>query len=104
MQDYDREFILPLFIKVSQFLVPHCNHTPIEIEEIYDDYLFGVEASNEKATHALLVKELSLFKRVVINTDEVAKPLEWWKSNKARFLAMGNESNNFWQCMAFKSL
>jgi hypothetical protein len=89
MQDYDKEFILPLFINVSQFLVPHCSHTSIQIEKIYDDYLFGVEASNEKATHTLLMKELSLFRRVVINTDEVAKPLEWWKNNKAQFLAIG---------------
>jgi len=66
--DYDKlkEFILPLFIKFSQFLVPHCSHTFIQIEEIYDGYLFGVEDSNEKATHALLMKELSLFRRVVI--------------------------------------
>jgi hypothetical protein len=88
MQDYDREFILPLFIKVLEFWVPHCSHTSIEIKEIYDNYLFGVEASNEKATHALLVKELSLFGRVVTNIDEVANPLEWWKNNKAQFLAI----------------
>jgi hypothetical protein len=31
------------------------------------------------------VKELSLFGRVVTNIDEVAKPLEWWKNNKAQF-------------------
>lgn len=39
--DYDKlkEFILPLFINFSQFLVPHCSHTFIQIEEIYDGYL-----------------------------------------------------------------
>jgi hypothetical protein len=35
------------------------------------------------------MKELSLFRRVVINIDEVAKPLEWLKNDKARFLAIG---------------
>jgi hypothetical protein len=34
------------------------------------------------------VKELSLFRRVVINIDEVPKPLEWWKNNKTQFLAI----------------
>lgn len=63
-------------MKVSQFFTSHCNHTHVEIKQIYDGYLFGGEASNEEATHALLVKELSLFKRVIININEVAKPLE----------------------------
>lgn len=56
---------------------------------MYDNYLFGVEVSNEKATHALLMKELSLFRKVVINTDEFVKPLEWWKNNKVRYLVIG---------------
>lgn len=58
---------------------------PIEIEQIYDDYLFGVVASNEVATHASLMKEFSLFWRIDVSTNEVAKPVEWWKENEARF-------------------
>jgi hypothetical protein len=34
---------------------------PVEIEQIYDGSLFGVVASNEKATHASLMKEFLLF-------------------------------------------
>jgi hypothetical protein len=61
VQGYDKELVLPLFMKISQFLAPHCNRMPVEIEQIYDDYLFGVVASNEVATHASLMKEFSLF-------------------------------------------
>ncbi len=89
VQDYDKELIIRLFIKVSQILTSHCNHTLAKIEKISNGFLFGIEASNEEATHALLVKELSLFKRVIVSIDEVAKPLESWKKNDVQFIAIG---------------
>lgn len=61
VQGYDKELVLPLLMKVSQFLAPHYSRMPIEIEQIYDGSLFGVVASNEEATHASLMKEFSLF-------------------------------------------
>ncbi len=61
VQGYDKELVLPLLMKVSQFLAPHCSCMPVEIEQIYDGSLFDVVASNEEATHALLMKEFSLF-------------------------------------------
>jgi hypothetical protein len=57
VQGYDKELVLPLLMKISQFLAPHCSHIPIKIEQIYDDYLFAVVASNE----ASLMKDFSLF-------------------------------------------
>ncbi len=71
-------------------LIPHCSRMPVEIEQIYDGSLFGVVASNEKATHASLMKEFLLFWKVDVSTNEVAKPLEWWKENEARFLDVGS--------------
>jgi hypothetical protein len=42
VHDYDKKLILPLFMmKVSRFLTSHCNHAHVEIEQIYDGYLFG---------------------------------------------------------------
>jgi len=61
VQGYDKELVLPLLMKISQFLAPHCSCMHVEIEQIYDDYLFGVVASNEVTTHASLMKEFSLF-------------------------------------------
>jgi hypothetical protein len=44
VHDYDRKFILPLFMmKVSQFFISHCNHTHVEIEQIYDVYYLVVK-------------------------------------------------------------
>jgi hypothetical protein len=34
-------------MKVSQILVPYCNHAHVEIEQISDGFLFGVEILNE---------------------------------------------------------
>jgi hypothetical protein len=45
-----------------------------EIKQVFDGFLFSVVASNKKATHASLVKELLLFQKVV-DVDEVVKPL-----------------------------
>ncbi len=89
VQDYDKELIIPLFVKVSQILITHCNHTLAKIEQISNGFLFGIEASNEEATQALLVKELSLFKRVIISINDIAKPLESWKKNEVQFIAIG---------------
>jgi hypothetical protein len=61
LQCFDTELVLPLLTKVSQFLIPHCSRMLVEIEQIYDGSLFGVVASNEETTHALLMKEFSLF-------------------------------------------
>jgi hypothetical protein len=42
VHDYDKKFIFPLFMmKISQFFISHCNYTHVEIEQIYDVYLFG---------------------------------------------------------------
>jgi hypothetical protein len=40
VQVYDKELVLPLLMKVSQFLPPHYSRMPIEIEQIYDGSLF----------------------------------------------------------------
>jgi hypothetical protein len=70
-------------------LTPHCNHTLAKIEQVSNGFLFGIETSNEEATHALLVKELSLFKKVIVSIDKVPKPLESWKKNEVQFIIVG---------------
>jgi len=67
----------------------------VEIEQIYDDYLFGVVASNEVTTHASLMKEFSLFWRIDVSTNQVAKSLEWWKENEAPFPDVGSLASQF---------
>jgi hypothetical protein len=54
-------------MKVSQILAPYRNHAHVEIKQISYGFLFGVEILNEEeATHALLVKEFSLFRKLML--------------------------------------
>ncbi len=66
VQDYDKEPIIPLFMKVSQILTPHCNHRLAKIEQVSNGFVFGIEVSNEEATHALLVKDFHCLKELLL--------------------------------------
>jgi hypothetical protein len=66
VQDYDKELIIPLSMKVSQILTPHCNHTLAKIEQVSNGFIFGIEASNEEVTHALLVKGFDCLKELLL--------------------------------------
>lgn len=52
--------------------------------------LFGVGVSKEETAEGLLQKELSLFRRLVIESRDVEEgPLEWWKVNEVLFPCVG---------------
>jgi len=64
VQNYDRRIVLSLLMKFFEILTLSCNQMHAKIVQIFDSSLFGVIVSNEEATHASLVKKLSLFKIV----------------------------------------
>ena len=52
--------------------------------------MFGCADSLEEAVEGLLLKELSLFRRLVIDANELeGRPLEWWRVNEVLFPNVG---------------
>jgi len=82
VQDYDMELILPLLMKVSQFLLPYYSCMLVKIEYVFNGFLFGFVVLNAKATHVSLVKITLVTKTIVISANQVAKTLEWLKENE----------------------
>jgi hypothetical protein len=67
------ELILPLLMRVSQFLLPYYSCMLVKIKYVFDGFLFGFVVLNAKATHASLVKITFVTKTIVISAIEVAK-------------------------------
>jgi len=55
---------------------------PIEEDETN---MFGVRAFVEKSSWALVIRELSLFQRLVIPPVMCANPFTWWKTHEGQF-------------------
>jgi hypothetical protein len=51
--------------------------------------VFDVRASIEESSQALVIGELSLFKRLSIFSTTCANPLTWWCMHEAQFLNVG---------------
>jgi hypothetical protein len=52
VQNYDMELILPLLMKVSQFLLPYYSCMLVKVKYVFDGSLFGFVVLNAKARHA----------------------------------------------------
>jgi len=50
-----------------------------------DNNIFGVGTSMEESSHALVVGELSLFKRLSISPTTCVDPLAWWQIHDTPF-------------------
>jgi hypothetical protein len=51
--------------------------------------MFGVGASMEKNSWALIIRELSLFLRLAIPPPMCVDPFDWWKTHEGQFLNVG---------------
>jgi hypothetical protein len=51
--------------------------------------MFGVGASMEKNSWALITKELSLFWRLAIPPPMCVDPFSWWKTHEGQFSSVG---------------
>jgi hypothetical protein len=60
------------------------------LPEVDQFCLFGAGTSEEEAAEGLLLKELSLFRRLVIDSSDLeGGALEWWRVNEALFPCVG---------------
>jgi hypothetical protein len=51
--------------------------------------IFGVDTSIKKSSHALVVGELSLFKRLFVIPTTCVNPIVWWHNHETQFLNIG---------------
>jgi hypothetical protein len=54
-----------------------------------EENMFGVGASIEKSSHTLIIRELSLFRRLSIPSSTCADPLAWWWMHEGQFPNVG---------------
>jgi hypothetical protein len=85
VQEYDAQLFLPFLVKVLVFFTPCSSNMANEVKQVVDGSLFKAIVSSEEVTHVLLMKEWFLFCRLVVDANEVANPLLWWKQNKLQF-------------------
>jgi hypothetical protein len=84
---FDSKVLVPLLLKAATIL------SPIAIVELVATAdplpartkLFGAPTSTAEASKGLLLTELSLFRRLVVDPTDIACPLMWWKEQESRF-------------------
>ncbi len=88
--EQDANVVIPLLMIVFEVLNPIVQACAIEVvgfgdfnEE--DNNIFGVGTCMEKSSHALVVGELSLFKRLYVTFITCVDPLTWWWIHETQF-------------------
>jgi hypothetical protein len=88
VQEYDNRVLLPLLVKVSQFLNPHVpspsDEAAIEGDYAFDSF-FDAPTTTDEAGKGLLISELSLYRKLLVPANAEIAPLAWWKENGRRF-------------------
>lgn len=97
VDEYDTKVLVPMLIKVAAVLSPAPGaHLAIPtITQVSPTSLFGAPASTAEASKGLLLGELSLFRRLVVEPTNVACPLMWWKEQESRFPTVAYVARQF---------
>lgn len=87
VDEYDTKVLVPMLVKVAVILSPTvvAQPTALIVPHVSQTSLFGAPASTAEASKGLLLGELSLFRRLVVEPINVACPLLWWKEHESRF-------------------
>ncbi len=74
-------------------LNPIANTSAIAVVDVVEpklkENMFGVGASSEESSWALVIEELSLFRRLFISSSTCADPLAWWQMHEGQFQNVG---------------
>jgi hypothetical protein len=85
--EHDANEVIPLLMIMFEVLNPIVQACAIKVVGYVtrfgdfiekDNNIFGVDASMEKSSHALVVGELFLFKRLLVSPVTCVNPLAWW--------------------------
>jgi hypothetical protein len=92
--EYDANVIILLLMTMFEVLNPTIQACVVEVVGSivgFDDFIekdnniFGVGASMEESSCALVVGELSLFKRLFVSPTTCVDPLAWWWIHETQF-------------------
>jgi hypothetical protein len=92
--EYDVNVIIPLLMTVFEVLNLIVQTCAIEVVRFVvgfgdsnekDNNIFGVGASMEESSLALVVGELSLFRRLCVCLVTCVDPLTWWQIHETQF-------------------
>jgi hypothetical protein len=71
------------------------------VGEEFEKNMFGVGASIEESSCALIIKKLSMFKRLPILPFACVDPLAWWCIHEGQFSDMGFLVKHFFWNLGF---
>jgi hypothetical protein len=78
--EYDGRIVVPLLIIYFELLNPSTINAPVDVVgEEFEKIMFGVGASFEESSHALVIGKLSVFKRLHVLPFACVDPLAWWR-------------------------
>jgi hypothetical protein len=81
VDEYDSKVLVPLLLKATTILSHVAAVEPAATADLLParTKLFGAPASTAEANKGLLLTEISLFRRLVVDPADIACPLMWWK-------------------------
>jgi hypothetical protein len=90
---YDVKVVVPLFMVCFDQLNPIVSTSTIASVDVawpkLEENMFRVWASIEEPSWALVIGELSLFRRLFISSSTCAYPLAWWQMHEGQFQNVG---------------
>ena len=97
VDECDTKVLVPMLVKVAVILSPTIVAQPTApiVPHVSQISLFGALASIGKASKGLLLGELNLFMRLVIEPVNVACPLLWWKEHESRYQTVAFVARHF---------
>jgi hypothetical protein len=97
VDDYDSKVLVPLLLKAATILSPIAAVEPAATTDPLPAQmkLFGALASIAETSKGLLLIELSLFRRLMVDPANIACPLMWWKEQESRFPAVSYAARQF---------
>jgi hypothetical protein len=93
--EYDGKIVVPFLIICFELLNPSTINAHVVamivnvVGEEFEKIMFGVGASFEESSRALVIGKLYVFKRLHVLPFACVDPLAWWRIHEGQFPNMG---------------